>query len=55
MRDRLMIKFEDYLIPAADMGDENPMPDIKNVSYIHASCQISDRVTEKEKNTSERE
>ncbi len=44
-----MIKFEDYPIPAASMGEENPMPDIKNVSYIHASCHISEKVSKKEK------
>ena len=44
-----MIKFEDIIIPAADMGDLNPMPDIKNISYIHAGYQMTSAVTEDEK------
>ena len=31
-----MVKTEKIIIPAADLGALNPMPDIKNVSYIHA-------------------
>lgn len=44
-----MIKFEDYIMPAADMGDLNPLPDIKNVSYIHAGFEMTDKITEDEK------
>ncbi len=39
-----MIKFEDYIIPAAALGKENPMPDIKNVSYIHAGYKMTDKI-----------
>jgi len=44
-----MIKFENYTMPAADMGELNPMPDVKNVSYIHASYHLTDKVTEDER------
>ena len=44
-----MIKFEDFLIPSASLGEMSPMPDIKNVSYIHAGYNCSDRVTEEER------
>ncbi len=39
-----MIKFEDFVMPAANMGEPNPMPDIKNVSYIHAGYRASERI-----------
>jgi len=45
-----MIKFEDYIMPAASIGKMNPMPDIKNVSYIHAGYEMTDKVREDEKN-----
>ncbi|MBQ2696253.1 MAG: DUF5107 domain-containing protein [Clostridia bacterium] len=44
-----MIRFEDYIMPAASMGRDNPMPDIKNVSYIHAGYEVTEKVTEEEK------
>jgi len=44
-----MIKFENYTMPAADMGEPNPMPDVKNVSYIHASYHLTDKITEDER------
>jgi len=44
-----MIKFEKYTMPAASMGPINPMPDIKNVSYIHAGYEITDKVKEEER------
>ena len=44
-----MIKFEDYIMPAASMGNMSPMPDIKNVSYIHAGYEMTDKVREDEK------
>ena len=33
-----------YTMPSADMGKENPLPDIKNVSYIHAKIETTDAV-----------
>lgn len=33
-----------YIMPSADMGKENPLPDIKNVSYIHAKIETTDAV-----------
>lgn len=44
-----MIKFETLSMPAASMGELNPMPDIKNVSYIHAGYHITDNVREDER------
>ena len=36
-------------MPAASMGNLNPMPDIKNVSYIHAGYEMTDKIDEEEK------
>ena len=33
-----------YSIPAATLGPENPLPDIKNISYIHASMEATPAV-----------
>lgn len=33
-----------YTIPAATLGPENPLPDIKNVSYIHAEIEATQAV-----------
>lgn len=37
------------MLPAADLGNESPMPDIKNVSYIHAGFKTTNRVSRGEK------
>ena len=44
-----MIRFEKYNMPAASMGIPNPMPDIKNVSYIHAGYEMTDKIKDSEK------
>ncbi len=44
-----MVKFEDYVMPGAAMGNLNPMPDIKNISYIHAGYIMTDKILEDEK------
>lgn len=44
-----MIKFEDYIMDASSMGELNPMPDIKNISYIHAGYEMTDKIREDEK------
>ena len=44
-----MIRFEEYIMPSAELGRQNPMPDIKNVSYIHAGYEMTDKVREDEK------
>ncbi len=44
-----MVKVEYMEIKAADMGRPNPLPDIKNVQYIHAGFEVTDNVSEKEK------
>lgn len=44
-----MIRFEKYIIRSATLGVENPLPDIKNVSYIHAGFDVTDKLTEEEK------
>lgn len=33
-----------YSIPAATLGPENPLPDIKNISYIHAEIEATNAV-----------
>ena len=45
----IMVHFEKLVIPAASLGPMNPMPDIKNVSYIHAGYEMTDKVAEEEK------
>lgn len=37
-------RIEPYVIPTAHMGQLNPLADIKNVSYIHSTIQVSDEV-----------
>lgn len=44
-----MIKFEKLTIPAASLGKPNPMPDIKNISYIHAGYHMTDKICDDEK------
>ena len=44
-----MVKIEKLTMPAADMGPLNPMPDIKNVTYIHADYELKPSVREDEK------
>ena len=39
--------FEPYIMPAAALGKLNPLPDIKNVSYIHAKIETTDAVPNK--------
>lgn len=36
-----------YAIPAATLGPENPLPDIKNISYIHAKIEATKAVPKK--------
>ncbi len=35
-----------YIMPSADLGKVNPLPDIKNISYIHAKIETTDNVPE---------
>lgn len=35
---------EPYLLPSAGMGEESPLPDIKNNAYIHAKIELTDAV-----------
>lgn len=44
-----MIKFETLTMPAASMGELNPMPDVKNISYIHASYHLTEKITDDER------
>ena len=44
-----MIKIETLSMPAANLGQLNPMPDIKNVTYIHADYEVKPTVSEEEK------
>ncbi len=43
-----MVTFSKMTIPAADLGPMNPMPDIKNVSYIHAGYKLTDKISSNE-------
>lgn len=45
----MAIKIETLTMPAANMGGLNPMPDIKNVSYIHAGYEMTSKIREEEK------
>lgn len=44
-----MIKTENYVINAAQLGKNNPLPDLKNVSYIHAGYELTDKITAEER------
>lgn len=44
-----MVHFDTIMFPAASLGPLNPMPDIKNVSYIHAGYEMTPRVTQEER------
>ena len=44
-----MLRFEDYIINSAQILEDNPLPDIKNNTYIHADFELTDRVTEEER------
>ena len=41
-----MIHFEKIIMPAASMGDVNPMPDISDAGYIHAKYNTTEKVTD---------
>lgn len=41
--------FTEIPLMGAAVGGENPMPDLKNVSYIHATFQTTERVTEEDR------
>ena len=45
----MAVRLEKLTMPAADMGRLNPMPDIKNVSYIHAGYEMTSKIQEAEK------
>lgn len=40
---------EPYVIPSANMGKENPLPDIKNNAYIHAKIEVTENVSDEDK------
>lgn len=44
-----MVHMENYVIPAASIGAQNPLPDIKNNTYIHAGFETTDKVTAEER------
>ena len=44
-----MISYEEYIINSAQLGKCNPLPDLKNVSYIHAGYEMTDKITEEER------
>lgn len=44
-----MLRFEDYIINSAEIFEANPLPDIKNNTYIHAGYELTSNVSEEEK------
>jgi len=44
-----MIKFEEIELLGASVGEENPLPDINDNLYIHASYELTDKITEEER------
>lgn len=40
---------EPYVIPSANMGKENPLPDIKNNAYIHAKIEVTENISAEDK------
>ena len=45
----MALKFEKIILNAANLGEVNPMPDLKNVSYIHAKFDTTENVSETDK------
>ena len=43
------LRFEDLLIEAASLGEENCLPDIMNNKYIHTPIRVTDNVTQEER------
>lgn len=43
-----MIRFEDYVMPAADLGVENPLPDLKTKKGLGLSFALTERVDKSE-------
>ncbi len=43
-----MIRVEKLCISAASLGEKNPLPDIKNNTYIHAPIKITDNIKDGE-------
>lgn len=43
-----MIQYTTITLPAATLGNCNPLPDIYNNSYIHAGYQLTDAITNEE-------
>ena len=44
-----MVKKDKLTLPVADMGENNPLPDIRNVSYIHAGFEVKPSLSEEER------
>ncbi len=44
-----MIQIETIYLPSAAIGRPNPLPDIKNNTYIHASIRMTERITAQER------
>lgn len=43
------LRFEDYFMEAADLGEESCLPDILNNKYIHTPIRVTDKVTQQER------
>lgn len=44
-----ILRFEDYIINGAELKETNPLPDIKNLTYIHADYELTENIAEEEK------
>ena len=45
----MSLSFETIILNAASLGEFNPMPDLKNVSYIHVKFDTTPNVTDADK------
>lgn len=43
------VYLQEYMIPSVELGRDNPLPDIKNNTYIHAQIETTDAVSPEEK------
>lgn len=43
------LRFEDYYMDAASLGEDSCLPDIMNNKYIHTPIRVTDKVTEEER------
>jgi len=49
MQNSNILRFESYTINSAEILESNPLPDIKNNTYIHADYEITENVSQEER------